>query len=130
MRLWRDGERVAEHRRARVRRRAQPDGLRPQQDRVVVTVGGAVRQRGMDGHRVFCVRFLTGMRLGGDGAASLWHSKNPASVHGPACSTRRVFAGAAGAGKGSQRGRLAGNRSVVRFLSRHIGSASAPATIN
>ena len=47
----RDVERVPEHRRAAVRRRAQPDLVRRDRDAAVEAVGGAVLQRDADGHR-------------------------------------------------------------------------------
>jgi hypothetical protein len=48
--LGRDLEGIAEDRRAAVRRRPQPHGLRPQTHRPVVAIGRRMRQRDVNGH--------------------------------------------------------------------------------
>ena len=53
MRLGRDHLRVAEDLGARMRRGAQPDDLRTHFDRTVISIGRAMRQRGVDAHPVF-----------------------------------------------------------------------------
>ena len=60
MRLGLDVQRIGQDRRARVRRRAQADGLRSERDQPVVAIGRAVGQRDGEGHLIG----FAGSRLG------------------------------------------------------------------